>query len=111
MIGGALTEDDLNTKVIPAIQAQLVPTIAGDCTDLASPPACGCASGSTGKTILDLFDGGLPDTQKDCMVSVDEIKGNSLIQSLLAPDVEIDGTPALSLGIKVEAKKATFPAQ
>lgn len=110
-LGGAITEDDLNTQVIPAIQAQLVPTIADDCTDLASPPACGCTAGSTGKTILDLFDGGLEGTVKDCAVSVEEITGNALIQSLLAPDVEIDGEPALSLGIQVQTTKATFPAQ
>jgi len=61
---------------------------------------------STGATVLNLFD-----TDKNCAVSVDEIKNNNLIQSLLAPDVTIDGTSALSLGIKVVAKKATFPAQ
>jgi hypothetical protein len=110
-LAGALPEEDLNTTVIPAIQQQLVPAIAEDCTMLTAPPGCGCAASSTGATILELFDGGLPGSTKDCMVSVDEIKGNSLIQSLLAPDVDIDGVPALSLGIKIEAKKATFPAQ
>ncbi len=107
ILGGALTENDLNTKVIPAIHAQIAPLIAEDCTMLTAPPGCGCMAGSTGETVLNLFDAGT----KDCMVTVDEIKNNSLIQSLLAPDVEIDGTPALSLGIKVVTKKATFPAQ
>lgn len=111
VLAGALSEADLNAKVIPAIQQQIVPVIAEDCLDLASPPGCGCMSGSTGKTVLDLFDGGIMGTAKDCMVSVDEIKENSLIKSLLAPDVTIDGTPALSLGIKVVATKGTFPAQ
>ncbi len=103
----ALTESDLNTKVIPAIQGQIGPLIMRDCTMPTAPPGCGCPSGSTGATVLNLFDA----PPKDCAVSVDEIKNNSLIQSLLAPDVEIMGTPALSLGIKVVAKKATFPAQ
>lgn len=107
VLAGALTENDLNTKVIPAIHAQIAPLIMEDCNALTSPPMCGCTSGSTGATILNLFDAGT----KDCMVTVDEIKNNSLIQSLLAPDVEINGTPALSLGIKVIGKKATFPAQ
>ena len=107
ILGGALTESDLNTKVIPAIHAQIAPLIAEDCNMLTAPPGCGCMAGSTGETVLNLFDAGT----KDCMVTVDEIKNNSLIQSLLAPDVEIDGTPALSLGIKVVTKKATFPAQ
>jgi len=78
---------------------------------LTSPPNCGCTADGTGKKVLDLFDGGLAGTQKDCMVSVEEIKGNSLIQSLLAPDVTIDGKMALSLGIKVETTKGMFPAQ
>lgn len=111
ILGGALTEEDLNTKVLPAIQAQIAPIIVEDCAMLTMPPGCGCTAGSTGKTVLDLFDGGIQGTVKDCMVSVEEIKGNSLIQSLLAPDVTIDGRMALSLGIKVEAVKATYPAQ
>lgn len=108
VFGGALTKMDLDTKVIPAIQAQLGPLIARDCNMLSAPPACGCMSGSTGKTVLDLFDGDLAGTQKDCAVSVEEIQGNSLIQSLLAPDVTIDGVDALSLGIKVEGTGAMF---
>ena len=111
ILAGALTEEDLNTMVIPAIQKQIAPIITRDCPMPTMPPTCGCMANSTGKTVLDLFDGGITGTQKDCMVSVEEIKGNSLIQSLLAPDVTIDGKMALSLGIKVEATKATFPAQ
>jgi hypothetical protein len=105
LLGGAVSEDDINTKVLPAIQQQLGPIIAETCTDLASPPECGCAAG-TGKTILDLFD-----TDSDCMVSVTELTSNSLIQSLLGPDVMIDGVNALSIGIKVSTTKASFPAQ
>jgi len=111
VLAGALTEEDLNTKVIPAIQTQIAPVIAEDCNMLTAPPGCGCMAGSTGKTVLDLFDGGVPGSTKDCAVSVEEIKQNSLIQSLLAPDVEIKGQKALSLGIKIETTKATFPAQ
>ena len=111
ILGGALTQDDLNTKVIPAIANQIAPIITRDCTMPTMPPGCGCASGSTGKTVLDLFDGDIAGSSKDCKVSVDEIKGNSLIQSLLAPDVTIDGKMALSLGIKATTVHATFPAQ
>ena len=105
IFAGAVTKDDIDNKVIPAIQAQLGPLIARDCTMLGNPTGgCGCAADSTGKTILGLFD----TMPKDCMVSVDEIKNNSLIVSLLAPDVEINGKMALSLGIKATATKATF---
>ncbi|HEY5935672.1 MAG TPA: hypothetical protein VIU61_13575 [Kofleriaceae bacterium] len=105
VVGGAVTKDDLDNKVIPAIHAQLGPLITRDCTNLSAPPECGCAANSTGKTILGLFDTADP---KDCAVTVDEIKTNSLIVSLLAPDVTIDGKPSLSIGLKVNTVKGTF---
>lgn len=110
VFGGAVTKEDIDNKVIPAIQAQLVPVIAESCMDLTMPPGCGCAADSTGKTILGLFDTKKADGTdgKDCAVSVDEIKNNSLIVSLLAPDVTINGKMALSLGIKATGAKATY---
>jgi hypothetical protein len=84
---------------------QLGPLVTRDCP---TPTAadCGCPAGnSTGKTILNLFD----NNPKNCIVTVEEIKGNTLLQSLLAPDVMIDGRAALSLGLKVKATGATFP--
>jgi hypothetical protein len=105
ILAGALTQNDLDTKVIPTIQAQLPPLIERDCVPVPGPPLdCGCASGSTGNTILGLFD----TDPEDCTVTVDEIKNNSLIQSLLAPDVTIDGQDALSLGLRVAAVAAVF---
>jgi hypothetical protein len=102
VFAGAISKDDIDTKVIPAVQTQLGPTIAKDCPT-PTVAGCGCTDGSTGKTILGLFD-----TNHDCVVSVDEIKSNSLIMSLLAPDVTVDGKMALSLGIKAVAEKAVF---
>src|SRR5262249_19323569 len=65
ILGGALTQDDLNNKVIPAIQQQLGPLNIRDCCggpnspggmtcNPAANPPCGCTDGSTGKTILGL---------------------------------------------------------
>ena len=105
IVGGAVTKTALDNDVIPAIHAQLGPLITRDCTNLSAPPACGCADPSTGKTVLGLFDTAEP---KDCAVTVEEIKTNSLIVSLLAPDVTIDGTPALSIGLKATAVKGEF---
>jgi hypothetical protein len=104
ILAGALTQADLDAQVIPAVHGQLGPLIERDCGVGGAPPECGCGAGTTGKTVIGLFD----TTPKDCTVSIDEIKNNSLIKSLLAPDVEIDGTPALSLGISVTAVKATI---
>ncbi len=116
ILAGAVTQDDLNNKIIPAVAAQIAPIIVRDCCGAATSPggatcnpnatpnACGCTDGSTGKTILGLFD----TTPKDCMVTTSEIQSNSLIMSLLAPDVTIEGKMALSLGINVTAVGATF---
>jgi len=103
IFAGAITKDDIDNKVIPAIHGQLAPTIAEDCP-AGAPPTCNCMDPSTGKTILGLFD----TNPKDCMVTVDEIKTNSLIVSLLAPDVTIEGKKALSIGIKATAVKGTY---
>ncbi len=104
IIGGALTKEDLDGKVIPAIHQQIVPIVTEDCPTPAAAD-CGCMAGSTGKTILNLFD----TMPKNCAVTVEEIKNNTLIQSLLAPDVTINGKMALSLGIKAKTVKGTFP--
>jgi hypothetical protein len=107
IVGGAITKSDIDTKVIPAIQAQLNPIVMRDCTDLGNPTGgCGCATDSTGKTLLGLFDS----SPKDCSISVEEIQTNQLVTSLLSPDVTIDGKMALSLGIKATATKATYTA-
>ncbi|MFT3692632.1 MAG: hypothetical protein QM831_05795 [Kofleriaceae bacterium] len=107
ILGGALSQDDINNKVIPAVVTQLQPTIARDCTMLNNPPDCGCAASSTGKTILGIFD----KNPVDCMITQDEVVNNAVVSSLLAPDVTINGVKALSLGIKVTAEMATFPQQ
>lgn len=100
---GAITKDDIDNKIIPAIAPQLETTIMRDCTDLATPPDCGCGSGTTGATIISFFDSNM-----DCHVTSDELKMNSLVMSLLQPDVTIDGQMALSIGIKATATKATY---
>jgi hypothetical protein len=106
ILAGALTQADLDTKVIPAIHAQIGPIVEEDCTGTAPPDPCGCEANSTGKTVIGLFD-----EDDDCTVSVEEIKTNSLIVSLLAPDVVVDGQDALSLGLSVTAVGAAFPTE
>ena len=103
VIGGAVTTTDINTKLIPAIALSIVPVIAHDCTALSTPPGCGCTSGSTGQTLIALFD-----ANHDCVVSATEIQNNNLIQSLLAPDLTIQGQTGLSFGMGITATHATF---
>ena len=113
IVGGALTQSDLMTQVLPAIQTQVASIITRDCGTATPANNCACTTGSsTGSTLLTLFDGDIAGTQHDCTISVDEIAGNFLIKGLLAPDVcstKTCTTPdALSLGIQVTAVKATI---
>jgi hypothetical protein len=111
-VGGALTTEELNTQVLPAIQVQVAGLIERDCGTGGTPPSCGCAADSTAALILGLFDGTAAGTVQDCTVSVEEIAGNFLIKGLLAPDVcskdTCEAPDALSLGIQVQTVKGTF---
>ncbi|HEY1556781.1 MAG TPA: hypothetical protein VGF94_18225 [Kofleriaceae bacterium] len=103
IIAGGVSQTELDTTVYPGVQAAVTAQIAIDCTALASPPGCGCASGSNGATLISLFD-----TNHDCAVSVDEIENNTLIQILFAPDVTLEGQMCLSLGVGFTAVPGTF---
>ncbi|CAN5662684.1 hypothetical protein BH11MYX1_BH11MYX1_29760 [soil metagenome] len=103
IVAGAITQAEIDTSLIPAIQTGVSAQIALDCSALTSPPECGCTTGSGGKSLLVLFD-----TNQDCVVSNAEIKSNSLITVLLAPDVSINSVQALSFGVQVSAVHAAF---
>jgi len=109
LLGGALTVNDLNTQILPVIQAQVAEIVALQCAG-ATPPNCTCTSGDpTGMNLLTLFDTGT----KDCKISLEEITGNPVVQFLLAPDIcsskACTAPDSLSLGIKITTVKATFP--
>ena len=109
--GGAVTTTELDNTVIPAMAMQFGSTIAMECPGCpggssctyTNNPSCNCPNGSTAATLLGLFD-----TNHDCAVSAMEVENNSLIMSLLTPDVTINGMPALSLGFNVTAVGAEF---
>lgn len=103
VIGGAISTTDRDTKIYPGLADALNAQIAHDCNALTSPPQCGCASGSTGATDVQLFD-----TTADCNITVTEIKNNSLIGALFAPDVTVENQSAISVGFAVNAVDATF---
>lgn len=114
-VGGALSVDDLNMQVIPAITDQVNGLLVRDCGPLAgraTQPSCNCTGGSTSLTLLNLFDGDLAGTTADCNITKEEIGGNAVIHSLLGPDVcsakTCTAPDALSLGIKVTTVKATI---
>jgi hypothetical protein len=104
VLAGAITQDQRDARIYPALQDGIKAAVAADCTATGTPPGCGCAAGSLGATYLNLFD----TSPKDCLVTLDEIRNNTLIKSLLAPDVTVEGQSALSVGFGVTAVKAAF---
>jgi hypothetical protein len=105
-IGGAISETDINTKLIP----QLVPILDQQLAKCAARmdggttgSGCGCAAGSGAATIQSMFD-----NNSDCTITADEVQSNTLVKSFLKGDVTLkNGEKALSMGIGFEAIKIT----
>jgi len=105
-VAGGISDEELQTEVMPAVWMTLTDILARDCTD-ATATNCGCADGSTGATLLSIFGNEL----EDCMMTLDELKANPLVSSLLRPDLDTDGDgtkDALSLGVGVTAVAGTY---
>lgn len=102
-LGGAITQTDVNMNVLPPMRDGFEATVMKECTMLTSPPSCGCPGGSTGNTLIGLFD-----TNQNCSISLGEVQNNSLIVSLFVPDVTVEGKQALSFGVSVTAVPGTY---
>jgi hypothetical protein len=101
-LGGAITENDLNTKVLPAVTSLLQDQLSGRCST--ETGSCVCESGSGAETVQGIFD-----TNGDCTVTLDEIQNNNTIKEFLKGDVTLkDGTKALSLAVGFDAVNAVF---
>lgn len=103
VIAGAITQSEIDAKIYPSIHQNASAAVAADCTGT-MPPGCGCTAGSTGRTQLSLFD----TSPQDCAITLQEVRASTLLQSLLAPDVNIGGEAALSSGFGATAVQATF---
>jgi hypothetical protein len=101
-IGGGITTAEMDAKIYPAFQASAMAAVTKDCTG--SGPDCGCAPGSTGRTWISLLD----TAPMNCAISVEEVKNNTLFQSLFAPDVTLEGQPAISIGLQITGVGAKF---
>lgn len=110
-IGGAISQTDINTNVIPAIGNTVRTSFDESCDVGGTPPNCGCVADSTGATLRGLFD--KPPTA-DCTITDAEVM--AVVAGFLTPDIDLNGdgtNDALSLGIGVKAVAGTFnpPAQ
>ena len=112
-LGGAITEDEARNNILPVIVNLVQAVVVEDCTG--TPGDC-CTAGSTGETVLNIFD----PSSADCMVSAQEVEENDLIATVLSPDVDLldasgnfaingDGEDdSISLGLGFTAVGATF---
>ncbi len=118
MVGGGVTETDIDQVIIPALHAYFSDVISADPT------------GSLATTLMDLFDGNCTDVGGVCTgvvngtgdcsdnvatdpnpITLMELRCNALLNSALAPDVDSDndGTDdLLSVGFRIQAVSATI---
>jgi hypothetical protein len=107
-LGGAITEKQVNSTIMPGLADFLTATVAQTCS-AASPTTCS----TTAQTIISLFD-----TNHDYVISTSEVKNNNIVGSLFLPDLDLfkanghrgtDGkADSLSLGLGFTAVKASF---
>jgi hypothetical protein len=97
IISGAVEPAFVNDQLVRSWKTLLDQLVARDC-ETRTPPGCDCANGSQGALALGLFD-----VDHDCVVDIDDILENPLVQSVTTPDVTIDGQQMLSFGFGVDA--------
>ncbi len=120
VIGGGITQTELDSVVLPAVAAQMKVVIDRDCGPEAqrtlSGNVCGytpvggsftaCAAGTTGETLLNPTSGF--DSTRDCKITVAEIKAHPLLGLALTPDITLNGQAAVSAVLGFKATKGTF---
>jgi len=112
VLAGGLTQEEIDSTVLPSLGTLLDQVAGPDCTGTAPP--C-CVADSSGAQIYELFD-----TNMDCTISESEIATSSLVATIFALDVDLfdgngdfhpksDGVfDALSVGVAFTGVPAVF---
>jgi hypothetical protein len=88
-LGGALTEQEIDQVLIPALTESYQAIIARDC------PNNQCVADSAGQQLLDLFD-----VDDDGALTVAEVRNSDTVGALVAPDLDLfDNTGAFNPNI------------
>lgn len=103
LIGGGITQTDIDSVVIPQATAQMNRIVQSECSQPAGTAPCGCIPNARADTLQEVFD-----TNHDCTITVLETSGNSLVRALLSTDIEVGGEELLSFGVAIELAPATF---
>jgi hypothetical protein len=109
VLAGGVRQSDVDTLLIPAFYGAILNTINNDCG------TSGCMAGSVGASMVTLFD-----ANHDGGVMLEEFQASSLVQTLLAPDLDLfdaAGAPgtdgvldSLSVGVGFTTVGAVFTA-
>jgi hypothetical protein len=103
-LGGAITDADLDLRVLPGIHASFSEIVDRDCPQPRTGPTCNCDDGSSGRQVL-----GLLDFNDDCTITLGEVRDT--FNGLLTRDIDLDedgANDAVSVGVGVRAVPATF---
>lgn len=105
-IGGAISDEDIDGEVMPAIASTVRTSFDETCDVGATTASCNCVMGSTGLTLKNLFDKA---PTQDCMISDAEVK--AVVDGFLTPDIDLDGdgtNDAVSMGLGVTGVAAVY---
>ncbi len=108
-IGGAITDANMDTKVLPAIKASLIdPLLAEGCdatmANMGGRDRCGCEGAAV--MVISLLD-----DVEDCAITVQEIKDDTVVGNLIKPDITLEGCTgpcAISVGVMASMTTAEF---
>ena len=92
-VTGVLTKQDFKNQFLPNLATNFSAMVTRDC---AGPDPASCMAGSTGQMLQFLFD-----DNADLAITATELSKNSLIKTLLVPDVDLNHDKvkdALSVG-------------
>lgn len=100
-LGGAITQQQLDTALLPAVVRMMNDAID---RDEGCPEAC--KAGTSAALIIEVFD-----KDKSGSVTLAELQASSIIQTLLAPDLDLDEDglrESISLGLGFDCVAASF---
>lgn len=105
-IGGAITQAEISTQVLPGLREGFAAAVYRDCNPFADPPACECQPGSLGASVIARLD----NNPSDCGITLTEVQNDPMTAAQLTPDVTVEGQPAVSIGFGVSAVPGSFVA-
>lgn len=104
LISGGITARDRDEVVLPEAARQLDRIVATECHQPTGSGPCAC-TGRSG-VLQEIFD-----ANDDCSISLDELRANALVTSLVSTDIERDGVEMLSFGFAAELRPAAFETE